>query len=140
MEHQGRREMFPRPDHSTPEEEASKRMPFYLLRNGKGPVQNIVEGSLTLEELTPEDDSGKLVAVILTAQPGFSCWEGKACGVKWYHILEGSIEVVANDVKHTLEEGDSIYLEPDISHIWRNPGETTAKALALSSPASSSSD
>jgi len=122
---------FPR-DHA-PQDEALRQPPFFLLRNGKGPVHDTMEGFLKLEHLTSGAGFNKLEAVVATAEPGFSCWEGKACdGGKWYHMLEGTLEIIANEASHILAEGDSIYINSGMTHIWRNPGETTAKALVVS--------
>ncbi len=127
-----KRLQFPK-DHA-PQDEALSQTPFFLLRNGKGPIQDIMEGCLKLEHLTSGAGFNKLEAVVATTEPGFSCWEGKACdGDKWYHILEGTLEIIANETSHILTEGDCIYIDSGMTHIWRNPGETTAKALVLSS-------
>ena len=117
-----------------PEETALSR-DYSLLRNGAGPIQNLMDGTLRIEDLTCGASSGSLEAVVATAEPGVSCWEGKATdGGKWYHMLEGTLEVVANNISHILSEGDSLYLESTIPHIWRNSGDRTAKILVLSSP------
>jgi len=108
---------------------------YYLRRNGMGSVDDLMDGGLKLESLSHGLNSCGLEVVAITAEPGVSCWEGKVDGrSKWYHILEGKLEVIANDVAHILDEGDSIYLESTVSHIWRNSGKKTARALVLTSP------
>lgn len=108
---------------------------YHLRRNGTGSVDYLMDGGLKLESLSHGLNSGGLEAVAITAEPGVSCWEGKVDGhSKWYHILEGKLEVIANDVAHVLDEGDSIYLESAVSHIWRNSSKKTARALVLTSP------
>jgi hypothetical protein len=114
---------------------------YALLRNGTGPVRNIMEGALKLEDLACGESSNSLQALVATAEPGFSCWEGKTSdGGKWYHILEGTLEVFAHNASHVLSEGDSIYVESTTPHIWRNPGRRTAKVLMLSSPSPLAAD
>jgi len=106
----------------------------FLLRNGSAPVHNLMEGTLKLENLTHGAGSDGIEAVVMTAEPGVSCWEGKLSDAgKWYHILEGTLEIIANDVSHVLGEGDSLYLDSAIPHIWRNPGDRAARALVISS-------
>ena len=123
------------------QEKDLKQPSFILQRNGECPVHSLMEGSLMLENLTHGAVFNNLEALVATADPGVSCWEGKIHeGGKWYHILEGTLEVVADDGTHVLDEGDSIYLESCVPHIWRNPGATTAKALVLSSPPSATFD
>jgi uncharacterized cupin superfamily protein len=107
---------------------------FFLIRHGSGLSQNLMDGTLKIEGLTGGADFGSgFDAVVVTAKPGVSCWEGKVSdGDKWYFILEGSLEIIVDSVARTLSEGDSIYLESSDSHIWRNPNEKTARALVLS--------
>jgi uncharacterized cupin superfamily protein len=98
-------------------------------------------GSLKIEDLAGGAASNSLAASVATAEPGVSCWEGKTDdGGKWYHILEGALELVANSTSHILREGDSLYLEATIPHIWRNSGDRTAKFLVLSCPSAAAAD
>ena len=107
----------------------------FVVRKGDGFVADFVEGSLKLESLTHGAGSKGLEAMVATAEPGAACWETRTkSGDKWYYILEGKLEVVVNDVSYTLKQGDSIYLDSDAQHIWRNPGKRRARALVLTSP------
>jgi mannose-6-phosphate isomerase-like protein (cupin superfamily) len=107
---------------------------FFLLRNGTGPAQDLMEGTLKLENLTHGASASAFDAIVATAEPGVSCWEGKVSGSdRWYHILEGTLDIIIHGVTHRLVAGDSLYLESMVSHIWRNPGSETARALVLSS-------
>jgi len=109
----------------------------FVVRKGSGYVSDSVEGILKLEVLTHDAHSNELEAIVATAEPGASCWEAQPQGGdKWYYILEGKLEVVVNEVSYVLGEGDSIYLDSDAQHIWRNPGKRQAKALVLTSPPS----
>lgn len=114
---------------------------YFLIRRGSGRVQNLMEGTLKLEDLTYGARSNTLDAVVVTAESGTSCWEGKpSASGKWYHILEGKLEVVVDPVTYTLAEGDSIYLDSEATHIWRNPRRTTAKFLVVSLHSAASPD
>ncbi len=114
---------------------------YFVLRNGSAPVLDLMDGALTLENRTCGGSSGGLEAVIITAEPGVSCWEGKSSdGDKCYYMMEGSLEVIVGDEPHLLTEGDSLSLNSKVSHIWRNPGDNTARALVISSSAPSADD
>ena len=107
---------------------------FFLLRNGTGPAQDLMESTLRLENLAPEASASAFDAVVATAEPGVSCWEGDASGSdRWYHILEGTLDIIINTDTHRLVAGDSLYLESVTSYIWRNPGNERTKFLVLSS-------
>ncbi len=105
----------------------------FLLQSGTGPAQDLMESTLRLENLTPEASASAFDAVVATAEPGVSCWEGDASGSdRWYHILEGTLDIIINAVTQRLAEGDSLYLESVTSYIWRNPGKEKTKVLILS--------
>lgn len=124
---------FHSPGELTETQQSSSFGDYALLRNGTGPVHTLMDGTLKLEDLACGESSNSLQAIVATAEPGVSCWEGKtADGGKWYHVLDGTLEVFANDTSHRLFEGDSIYLDSTIPHIWRNSGKRTAKVLMLS--------
>ncbi len=52
-------------------------------------------------------------------------------GEEFLYVTEGSVEFRTVDRVETLEAGDSIYFESDISHSFRCLSETPAKALAV---------
>ncbi|NTW35602.1 MAG: helix-turn-helix domain-containing protein [Syntrophobacteraceae bacterium] len=52
-------------------------------------------------------------------------------GEEFLYVTEGSVEFRTVDRVETLEAGDSIYFESDISHSFRCVSETPAKALAV---------
>ena len=100
-----------------------------------------MDGALNLEDRTCGGNSGGLMAVIITAEPGVSCWEGKSSpGDKCYYIMEGALEVIVGDEPHMLSEGDSLSLSARVPHIWRNPCDNTARALVITSPAAPADD
>jgi transcriptional regulator with XRE-family HTH domain len=52
-------------------------------------------------------------------------------GEEFLYVTEGSVEFRTVDRVETLEAGDSIYFESDISHSFRCVSATPAKALAV---------
>jgi quercetin dioxygenase-like cupin family protein len=52
-------------------------------------------------------------------------------GEEFLYVTEGSVEFRTVDRVETLEAGDSIYFESDISHSFRCLSEAPAKALAV---------
>ena len=132
---------FRSPIEPTEEQKKSSSGDYALLRNGTGPVRTLMEGTLKFENLACGESSNSLQAIVATAEPGVSCWEGKTSdGGKWYHILEGTLEVFANNTSHILFEGDSLYLESTIPHIWRNSGKSATRVLVLSSASSAAAE
>lgn len=117
--------------------DAPSELHYQFIPKGSGFIHDLMDGSLKLEELTHDANTNEIEAVVATVEPGVSCWERKMCsGGKWYFILEGKLEILVNDVSYILDEGDSIYLGPIDSHIWRNAAEDTAKVLMFCSPPS----
>ncbi|MBI4832843.1 MAG: cupin domain-containing protein [Candidatus Lindowbacteria bacterium] len=107
----------------------------HVVLNGNGVVRDFSEGCLRIEDLTYGAKAKALGATVAIAEPGASCWEAtEDAGEKWYYILEGKLEVLVNQTSYFLGEGDSIYLESSVSHVWRNPTGGKTKALVLSSP------
>ena len=114
---------------------------YYVLRNGSAPVLDLMDGALKLENRTCAENSGSFAAVIITAEPGVSCWEGiSSDGDKCYYMMEGSLEIIVGDDRRLLAEGDSLSLNSKFPHIWRNPGDDRAKALVISSSAAPCDD
>lgn len=117
--------------------DALSHLDYQFIPKGSGFIHDLMGGSLKLEELTHEACTKEIEAVVATVEPGVSCWERKLCsGSRWYFILEGKLEILVNDTSYILDEGDSIYLSPIDSHIWRNAAEETARVLMFCSPPS----
>lgn len=66
-----------------------------------------------------------LRAVCITAEPGGNYGkvpighEGEELGI----VLSGSLEITVEDETFTLNEGDSIYIDANVPHKYRNTGE-----------------
>jgi transcriptional regulator with XRE-family HTH domain len=52
-------------------------------------------------------------------------------GEEFIYVLEGKVEFRTFDRVETLDPGDSIYIESDLSHSFRRIGEEPARALAV---------
>ena len=131
-----RKEQRPKTRRS-PGKKATPQGECLVVRKGNGFVSDSMEGSMKLECLTHGASSNELEAVVATAEPGAACWEAKThVGEKWYFILEGKLEVLVNNESYVLNKGDSIYIDSNAQHVWRNPGKRRAKALVLTSPVS----
>jgi transcriptional regulator with XRE-family HTH domain len=49
--------------------------------------------------------------------------------MKLFYVIEGRVALHYNGERHTLEAGDSAYLDAGMPHGWENVGAGTAKAL-----------
>jgi quercetin dioxygenase-like cupin family protein len=115
-------------------EENVSRSGYFFIRKGSGHIQNFMNGNLKMETLTHGTTAKEIKAAVLTAEPGASSDDTEInFGEKWFYVLEGTLEILVNDVFYTLKEGDSIYLEPAAVHTWRNAHEKKMKALVFSS-------
>ncbi len=118
-----------------PEGAGSSESHCAVIPKGTGLVHDFMDGDLRIEDLTHGADSEGLEALIVTAEPGASCWEGNdVAGGKWYFILDGKLEVLVNEDSHVLNKEDSIYVGPGCSHIWRNHTDKVTRMLMFASP------
>lgn len=51
-----------------------------------------------------------------------------------FYILEGKVDVVIDEVVHTLEEGDFIHIEPNENHYVANPYDMPVKMVSTLAP------
>jgi quercetin dioxygenase-like cupin family protein len=91
-------------------------------------------------ELVSSDDRKAIqMAVVRLAVGGRSCetvTAGHAAGEECAVVLSGVVEVLVGDVRHVLDEGDSITLDCSVPHQYLNVGATPATIVAAMSPAS----
>jgi transcriptional regulator with XRE-family HTH domain len=52
-------------------------------------------------------------------------------GAEMVYLIEGGLEIVSGDETYALEAGDAAYLEPGVSHAYRNPGPTDSRAVVV---------
>ena len=92
---------------------------------------------LVYELLTP-DLNGALELLWIEYGPGATTaptpfsHQGEECGV----IVEGTLEVHVGDEIHTLETGDSVYIQSATPHWFRNPASKPAKMVWAITPPS----
>jgi len=101
--------------------------------------QVMAGGKIKVQELSGNGDERKLVAVIMTFEPGASAAEEKAkvhSGEEWWHVLKGKLVAAVGENTYELGEGDSIYLNSSVPHTWQNPAKGKATALVLVTPSS----
>lgn len=120
----------------TPGDETGSQTGYSFIRKGSGLIQNFMNGNLKMETLTHGTNAKEIKVDVLTAEPGASSDTEVYLGEKWFYVLEGSLEILVNDMFYTLNEGDSIYLEPAAVHTWRNVHGKKMKLLVFSSPCS----
>lgn len=53
-------------------------------------------------------------------------------GQEFLYVLEGTLTVILNDEKFTLEENDSVFLDSSKPHYWQNHTEEQVKFLCVS--------
>ncbi len=58
-------------------------------------------------------------------------------GGEFVHVLEGSPIVTYNKESHSLNPGDSVYLDPSEAHSFRNSGPKSARVLVVITPSRS---
>ena len=101
--------------------------------------QAVAGDKIKVQGLSGSGDEKKLVAVIMTFEPGASAAEGKAkvhSGEEWWHVLKGKLVAAVGENTYELGEGDSIYLNSSVPHAWQNPAKSTATVLVLVTPPS----
>ncbi|MFW6377981.1 MAG: cupin domain-containing protein [Bacillota bacterium] len=99
---------------------------------------NLSNSNAIYELLTP-DLNGDLEFLKITIEPGESntdrsmiTHQGEECGV----ILEGNLELILQNEKYYLEEGDSIRFDSSIPHRFINNGEVKSVSYWVMTPPS----
>lgn len=82
-------------------------------------------------QLTPPDLEGKIESYVIEIPPGeqltdhFLAHKGEEMG----YLLQGELEVVIKNVRHSVKMGDVVYLRTEAPEGWRNPGPDVARLL-----------
>lgn len=63
---------------------------------------------------------------------GFIQHEGEELGF----VLEGTLELIVDDVTYLVREGDAFFFRSSLRHGYRNPGKTKTKVLWVNTPQS----
>lgn len=85
------------------------------------------------EGLGGECFSGRMDAFLMTAESGGSSGPHGMLhtGHEFVFCLRGTLEYEIENEHYQLEAGDSLIFAANLTHRWRNPGETTASAIIL---------
>lgn len=85
------------------------------------------------EGLGGESFVGHVEPFILTLEKGASSgpYGMLHTGHEFVMCLTGSIEYMVEEQFFTLEPGDSLIFAAQLRHKWKNPGDTTAKAIIV---------
>lgn len=85
--------------------------------------------------LVPNSQKNEMEPIILTLQPNAESnlrepFEGEEFG----YILEGRIEIIADDKKYKVKKGETFYINGKNQHTLFNCGKTVAKILWVVTP------
>lgn len=90
----------------------------------------------TFEMLTSKVFAKRMMPMLVTLAPGRSTQvEESQPGVEAFlYILSGTVEARVGADHHRLSAGDTLYFAAALPHVWRNPGQTVARCLCVTSP------
>ncbi len=55
-------------------------------------------------------------------------------GEEFIYVLDGTLEIVLDDVTYSVKQGDSFHFPSTVSHLWRNPLKSTLRFLVVLTP------
>jgi transcriptional regulator with XRE-family HTH domain len=89
------------------------------------------------EVLVPYVDGRLLEGFIIIIEPGghsggYLQHKGEEVG----YVIEGQLELTIEDETHLLNAGDSFHFPSHLPHSYRNPGQTTMRAVWINTPPS----
>jgi transcriptional regulator with XRE-family HTH domain len=101
-------------------------------------AKEIKGNSIQVESLCENITGNKMMAVMMTFPPGAAVKEEAKEGIeeKWWHVLGGKLEIVADGKKYELAAGDSIYAHSTETCEYRNPTSRNTSALVIVTPSS----
>lgn len=104
-----------------------------VLRQGERPVMEA--GGISLERIVLPKRGGLLQANIHIVQPGEgSDGQIEHVGEEVGYVLEGTLELMLGDDRYLIHAGDAFTFSSQVSHGYRNVGETIAKVLWVNTP------
>jgi transcriptional regulator with XRE-family HTH domain len=85
------------------------------------------------EGLGGENFMGRVMPFMLTLESGASSGPGTVVhsGHEFVFCLRGQLEYIVENKVYLLETGDSLLFVAQLTHRWRNPGNTVTNALVL---------
>ncbi|HEX2842267.1 cupin domain-containing protein [Hyphomicrobium sp.] len=93
-------------------------------------------GDVSLELLTPSPGPVLFQANIHTVPPRCGS-DGRIVhkGEDFGYVLEGTLELSVGDETYALNAGDTFYFPSELSHGYRNTGDTMLRVLWFNTPA-----
>jgi len=110
-----------------------------IYRKGKRPIV-LIKGEnersqIRLERLAPHFDDQQIDGNIHVIEPGANNGgEIKHKGQEIGFVLEGQIELVVDDQRYRLSEGDSFFFRSDLPHSYKNIGKRLARVIWINTP------
>lgn len=100
---------------------------FSLFPEGHAKYQFLTPSSLTTGERC------QMSVIVVTIEAGKTDYDEKVSHdfVEFCHVLEGEIEYHTEKKIYYLSEGDSIYIQRNVSHLIYNCGKKDAKVIAV---------
>ncbi len=87
--------------------------------------------------VVPNSQKNDMEPIIITLQPGGVSYEDDPHeGEEFGYVLEGSIKLIINDIKHNVNKGQSFYFKSDVKHLIKNTTSKKAVVLWVSTPPS----
>jgi transcriptional regulator with XRE-family HTH domain len=96
-----------------------------------------VQYDTTEDAILGTDRRGRLHAIWSRFPPQSSTEvDGDGAEVAFAFVLSGTVELVAGDVRHVLDEHASVVWDSALPHTWSNDGDEPAEVLVVVTPAS----
>ena len=89
------------------------------------------------ELLVTKTQNKKIIPLMLKIEPeGRTQKETDNLGIeKFLYIMSGSIEATVGNEKYNLKQGDSLYFDASLEHVFKNRSKTECRALCIMSTA-----
>ncbi len=90
------------------------------------------------EILTNKVLSKKMMPILLRIESGgkTNIEQGVRSSEKFLFVLEGSVSIKIGDNTYTLKEGNTLYFDASLPHLFENIGSTTVKIICVATPVS----
>ena len=90
------------------------------------------------EILTTKVLSKKMMPILLRIVPNgkTNIEQGTRSSEKFLFVLEGSVSIKVGDSSYILREGNTLYFDASLPHLFENTGSTTVKIICVATPVS----
>ncbi|MEI8176408.1 MAG: XRE family transcriptional regulator [Candidatus Omnitrophota bacterium] len=98
-------------------------------------LKNISEG-MRMYLLTSPDPNKQMEPILFKLEKNASSGDAlyKHFGQEFVLVLKGSLEIVLNDTRYVLKQGDSMYFNSSVPHFFRNLHSAATEALWVVTP------